>query len=40
MTIAEKPAAWPATLPHLFTKVPGPKAPTQAPPHPGGLPTP
>ena len=26
MTIAEKPAAWPATLPHLVTKVPGPKA--------------
>ena len=27
MTIAVKPAAWPATLPHLVTKVPGPKAP-------------
>ena len=26
MTIAEKPATWPATLPHLITKVPGPRA--------------
>ena len=26
MTIAEKPVAWPTTLPHLVTKVPGPKA--------------
>lgn len=26
MTVAEKPQAWPTTLPHLVTKVPGPKA--------------
>ena len=26
MTVIEKPQAWPATLPHLVTEVPGPKA--------------
>jgi hypothetical protein len=26
MTVIEKPQAWPASLPHLVTEVPGPKA--------------
>ena len=26
MTVADKPLAWPTTLPHLVTEVPGPKA--------------
>ena len=26
MTVADKPIAWPSTLPHLVTEVPGPKA--------------